>query len=190
MREFEFQPGGKYMLQLALRGFHGSKNRLARAAGMGDVEASFHAATEALWWACALDEQFIARSRPHRNTPGWYELQREQDYSGRVLRGMRYARNRTTHALPMTISEGDFFMEEFTDDFRGLAWQPLEALPEPPDEHRAAEDRSRYGEVLAGRDVEGTLDRAATWFGSLQNDVRANFGDPLPSTRPPWDDGR
>lgn len=187
-REYDLQPAGRFMLGLALRGFHGAMLRFEESAARSDIDHGFLAATEALWWACSLDEQM--RQRPDSNGEPWYEQQREKDWNGQVLRALSYARNRTTHALPMTVDYSDTYSDTFTAGYGTIVWQPLDALPDPPAERPDKAGRARYAAELAGREVAPTLARAAGWFAAVQNDVRAGLSEPLPSTRPPWDDGR
>lgn len=168
------------MRHAALLGFHGAVSRFDRAAGAVDQHRAFIAASEALWWALTLDERF----RQYE----WYRSLREGDQDGAVLQGMAYARNRTTHALPMTIRAADVYSDTYQDSFLVIVWRDLEDLPEPAPEHR--QGRRQYAALLAGREVARSLHSAALWFAKLQNDVRAGFGQPMFSTRPPWDDGR
>ena len=51
------EPSGLQMRQAALYGFHGARIRFLAAAPLGNEVAGFVAASEALWWACTLDEQ-------------------------------------------------------------------------------------------------------------------------------------
>jgi hypothetical protein len=163
------------MLQLALLGFHGALLRFRAAAIQNHAEHGFLAATECLWWACTLDEQLMAKSRGNPDGD-WYEAAREKHYDGQILRGLRYARNRTTHALPMTLEDSP------GEPWPALLWQPLDGLPEPPETNPDAVGAKRYAEQMASNEVRPTLERAARWFAALQNDPRTNMGDPLPGT--------
>ena len=173
-------PSGLQMRQAALYGFHGARIRFLAAAPLGNEVAGFVAASEALWWACTLDEQL--------RTENWYRPLREQQADGRLIQGLAYVRNRTTHALPMTLRSTDPDTEPDGSTYGVIVWRALTELPEPSEHHR--QGQQEYSELIAGKQVAGTLDSVARWFAALQNDMRAGLGEPKKSTRPPWDDGR
>src|SRR5262249_44525312 len=90
------------MLRAALRGFHGARQRLATASLPGaPPEYVFAPLAEALWWTVSVNDGFEELADNGR-TNAWpskqhYQDARDKDPSGRVLVGLRYARDRCGH---------------------------------------------------------------------------------------------
>jgi hypothetical protein len=152
----------RFMLILALRGFHGAR---ARFDGSSAVEA-FIPAGEAVYWACVLDEQ-LNMLEPHR-----YGASAETGRS--IIKGVRYARNRYTHQLPMILHETRGMTLPITMPLRlsEIRWQPASDLPERPGtnkrDNRDDGGREHYIKHLSDKPVRHTLDQIAGWFALVQ----------------------
>ncbi len=90
------------MLRAVLTGFDGARHRLNTAAVPGaPPEAVYVPLAEALWWAVIVDNGFeeLANTGGLHRWPTRKHRQdtRNADRSGRVLVGLRYARDRCGH---------------------------------------------------------------------------------------------
>lgn len=85
-------------ISLAHRGLAGAAWRTLDSARRKHLLSCAVAATEALHWACALDEQL-------RDEEPGYESRRDQDQEGRVLPGLRHVRDRAMHQVIIGTAE-------------------------------------------------------------------------------------
>ncbi len=103
------------------------------------------AATEALHWACALDEQL---KDPQ------YVARRDQDVEGRVLPGLRHVRDRAMHQVIEGTTEDT---RSFFNPREGVmhiassypVWVPSNALPRPAKNHQHPEREAAYEKYVA-----------------------------------------
>jgi hypothetical protein len=121
-----------------------------------DPRAAFAAVGETLWWIVVVDTS-LAESAEGRA----YVVQRTRDPAGRLLIGLRHARNRFAH---------DFNVLEYVDphavlesDPRGFVtiwrWRSLS-----PTRAKGKRGHEEYERRLAGRDVNASLVEALTFL--------------------------
>jgi hypothetical protein len=160
----------QFMLRVALTGFEGARQRfLAHAAPGAAPETVFVPLSEALWWAVSADDGFedLARSQcGYRPNVGNYREARGKDQFGRVLRGLRYARDRCGHQRAL-VAIGDglrlpFVLPAVLGDF--FRWRRSDQLPPPDPRFRSEGLRPDYDSLLAGRPASEALESAAKWF--------------------------
>lgn len=157
------------MLTAALLGFHGAKARHDAALGLGDLPRLLIPLTECTYWACVLDEQL-------RETVGYAKL-RDDHHDGRVIAGMRHARNLNTHRLPLTVrrqSGGVSIPMTIPAVFKSaeVVWQEFEKLPKvlaPYRNRYTLSHEAAYEQFLGNQPTRLTLDAAARWFAAEQN---------------------
>jgi hypothetical protein len=154
------------MLPVALRGFHTARQRYRdhlHSSASPSEEALVISTVEVIYWACTLDEQL-----EHRDT--WYG--QSSDYGRSVLRGVRYARNRATHQLPMLLERRAGFQAPVEAPIRSFefVWLPIDRLPEPGRPPGNGQ-RENYELHLAGKPVRNTINSIADWFAAEQNRV-------------------
>lgn len=136
-------------MALAHRGLTGATWRTLDSARRKHLLSCAVAATEALHWACALDEQLS------KEVAG-YDSRRDQDDEGRVLPGLRHLRDRAMHQDIVGTAQDT---RSFYKPRRGLfhiassfpIWTPAAALPRPAKGHHHAERESAYEECVAER---------------------------------------
>jgi len=100
---------------------------------------------------------------------GAYREARNKDTSGRVLRGVRFARDRCGHQLALAALEAGLRAPLRFPNTPGafFRWRPSDELPLPTDEKRreqAEKIREYYDTWLAGRPAIMTVESAAKWF--------------------------
>ncbi len=147
------------------RGSSGSETtqeRLGRA---------YAAVAEAVWWVAALDEQLAGRyGDPYRDA-------RNEDPNGRVVIGLRWARHRHSHQLPLTIrfEEGAFLPLSLPLRLsRTFLWRPTSELPTGRPSH---EELAAYTAHVAERTAGEPVELALRWFEAVQGQP----GSPLHS---------
>lgn len=100
------------MLGAALKGFEGARQRfLAQATPGVAPESVFVPLSEVLWWIVSADDGFEDLARidaGYRPNVGDYRQSRGKDQDGRVLRGLRYARDRCGHQRALVAVETGF----------------------------------------------------------------------------------
>lgn len=136
-------------MALAHRGLAGAAWRTIDAARRKHLLSCAVAATEALHWACALDEQL------QNEEPG-YESRRDHDPEGRVLRGLRHARDRAMHQVIICTAEDN---RSFFKPRRGIVhiassapvWAPTGTLPKGDKRHHRPSREAAYEEHVAER---------------------------------------
>jgi hypothetical protein len=162
------------MLRAALTGFDGAQQRLSTATVPGaPPESIFVPLAEALWWAVSVNDGFEELADKGR-IDEWpskkdYQKARDKDPSGRVLVGLRYARDRCGHQLALIALEDALRLPTRLPNMLGefYRWRPSEQLPQPQNKihlKRAEEMREDYDTWLAGRPAAMTIESAATWF--------------------------
>jgi hypothetical protein len=168
----DHDPG--FMLRAALAGFDGARHRLNGAAVPGvPPESVYVPLAEALWWAVIVDNGFeeLADARELSNWPTkkQYQDARNTDPSGRVLVGLRYARDRCGHQPALIALEDGLRLPFRLPNAFGVSfrWLPSDQLPQPQQKNhqkRAKEMRPAYNTWLAGRPAAMTVESAAMWF--------------------------
>lgn len=107
------------------------------------------AATQALHWACALDEQL-------RDEAAGYETRRNRDLDGRVLLGLRHVRDRAMHQVIIGTAEDT---RSFFKPRRGVlhiassypVWAPTHTLPKPEKRYYHPRREASYEEYVGYR---------------------------------------
>lgn len=115
-------------MSLAHRGLTGAAWRTLYSMQRKHILSSAVAATEAVNWVCALDEQL-------RKEDGGYVVRRDGDEEGQVIPGLRYARDRSMHQVVICTSED---ARSFYRPRRGVVyiassfpiWAPTDSLPD------------------------------------------------------------
>jgi hypothetical protein len=136
-------------MSLAHQGLAAAAWRTLDAARRKHLLSCAVAATEALHWACALDEQL-------RDEDTGYEARRDQDREGQVLTGLRHIRDRAMHQVIIGTAEDT---RSFFKPRRGVVhiassypiWTPASTLPSPEKRHRHPQRESSYEEHVAER---------------------------------------
>lgn len=141
-------------------------------------ELVFVPLAEALWWMVSLDDAFeeLASEGVGWADRGAYRDARDKDASGRVLLGVRYARDRCGHQLAMAALEDGLTPPLQLPNTSGafFRWRPSGQLPQPADGRRrqqAERIRQHYDRWLAGRPAQMTLDDVARRFGHATSQV-------------------
>ncbi|MGW1617767.1 hypothetical protein [Streptomyces sp. NPDC002172] len=150
------------MLSVALHGFHLARQRYLNDLGSGHPEEQLIiSAMEVIYWSCTLDEQLERRDPVYRDSG---------EYGRSVMKGVRYARNRGTHQLPMLLERREGIQPPITPPLRveEIVWLPLAQLPQP-DRPPGRGQQENYELHLAGRPVRHTVDAIAAWFAAEQN---------------------
>lgn len=135
--------------------FEGLRRSVDSLQALGWIEAHI-ALGQALWWSCLLDETCFT-------DPG-YEAMRDADGFGRVLPGLRYARNAMAHGAAPVRSLPTFSL---TGDRQPYEWLPVDLLDlyaPPKCTRRTPMERATYAEAVAGRPLESPLQAALSWF--------------------------
>jgi hypothetical protein len=163
----------RFMLRAALAGFDGARDRFHVAAVPGArPELVFVPLAEALWWAVSVDDGF--KELAERQGLGWankgaYRNDRDNDPDGRVLEGVRYARDRCGHQLALAALEGELTLPFHLPNTLGPAfrWRPSDQFPQPTDKNafaNAEKKRPCYDTWLAKRPASMAVESAAKWF--------------------------
>ena len=115
----------------------------------------------ALLWVCALDEQFWSESA--------YISTRNVDVDGRVISGMRFARDRAAHGIEVVSSEGGLRYPLFTDGTLDYSpeWMPRNSMQTEPPRERT-EQITSYDRYLIGTSLYDTFASAERWFERMQ----------------------
>lgn len=164
----------KFMLQIALKGFAAAYDRLIPVwRTNADVEEIFIPLLEALWWTVTVDDGFeslASNGQGNRPNLGNYRNARDTDVDGRVLRALRYARDRCGHqralmtrvrlpTIPLTIP---FVLGPV------ICWRPSADLPPPDPRFGNPTLQNEYDRLLAGQFAEAALGSARRWFDQEQ----------------------
>lgn len=147
-------------IELALRGYRQAVMRYEETKEQieDDTNAVLLPVIEALWWARAADERYA------KAFPRMYHDARSRDMDGRVLRGVRYVRNRCGHEQALVIvREGVRFPIRFPLLWGpAVRWKRLAQLPQPDDLTKGGEDD--YEAHLAGDAAHQTFEKISAWF--------------------------
>lgn len=137
-------------MSLAHQGLVGAAWRTLDAARRKHLLSCAVAATEALNWLCALDEQLEKGSTGYKN-------RRNQDMDGSVLLGLRHIRDRATHQVVICTAQDvrSFFNPARSGVFHIASsypiWTPAEMLPKAEERHRIEKREKAYAEHIAER---------------------------------------
>lgn len=142
-------------IDLARAAFVAAHNRFGLAHASGSHAQWYAALGETLWWVFAIDEHYRHRNQ-HR-----YEVFRDADDNGRVIAGLRLARNRVGHELSALLVDPRSSGSGVSLD--QLRWKTLEALPPAGDRERPGQ-RAAYVELLAGEPARYALRRSNRFF--------------------------
>jgi hypothetical protein len=176
-------------MALAHRGLAGTSWRTFDAARRKRLLSCAIAATEFVHWLCALDEQL-------REGDTGYEKRRDKDEDGRVIPGLRHARDRAMHQVVVCAAED---VRGFFNPRRGVLhiatsypiWAPTATLPLAEGKHHKPELMTAYEEYVAERkawqpifkalefmtrELTGKLELVSidqpTWFEELTDEER------------------
>jgi hypothetical protein len=160
----------QFMLRAALMGFESAQQRFRTKATPGTApEEVFVPLTEALWWAVSADDGFedlARRGCGYRPNVGNYREARGKDQFGRVLPGLRYARDRCGHQRALVAVEDElrlpFALPAVLGEF--FRWRSSDQLPPADPKFRSEGLRPDYDDLLAGRPASEALESAAKWF--------------------------
>lgn len=122
----------------------------------------------ALLWICALDEQFV--SEPS------YKSRRSKDADGRVIEGLRFARNRVAHGGDIVVADGGLEYPLFggpggTMEFGPQTWMRAERMRTVGKDQGPASERAAYDAHVAGRLVSDPLNDALRWFERMEQNA-------------------
>lgn len=164
----------KFMLEVALLGFDCARQRFLATSRLGAApDHVFVPLTEALWWTVSADDGFadLADSGAIASWPSKadYRAARNRDTSGRVLAGLRYARDRCGHQLALVAVEDRLRFPFGLPNTTGQAfrWRPSAQIPQPAEpgrQNQAQRWRPSYDSLLAGRPAAMAVESAAMWF--------------------------
>lgn len=119
-------------------------------------------------WACVIDEALA------EHLGQLYKDARETDSKGRVLDGLRLARNAILHGQTFALNSGQPFPEDFPQFSGPPVWKSYVELTEDwtPRNKGPAQDRLRatYEAEVAGRDIGAPLWDAREWLGKVADD--------------------
>ncbi len=147
-------------IRLALVGLGEATQRLAGAIDQRDRVHLFTAIGEALAWLNSADE-VLEKAKPGGAA---YRKLRDDDEEGKVVRGLRWARNQNLHALVAVheIGGGMGFPLTFPMNFSyRVFWQSPDELP--PTERPQPHNEEAYRRI-AGQMVLGTLRQASSFL--------------------------
>lgn len=142
-----------------------------RSVGWNYPVGAFVAIGEMLWWIGVVDEQL------RTNYPVIYEasLAEEPEPTRHLLSGLRYVRNRITHAVDWV----SYAAATATNPSGFEAVWTWTSLPPRADGQHAAK-HADYEAVVAGRSVSDTLMQASLVLGTIANRVRTSYSTPEP----------
>jgi hypothetical protein len=153
-------------LKLALVGFRSAKTRHDGARAIRDLDSSYTSMFEATMWVTAINDQletFYGQS---------YGTARDQDRYGVVILGVRWARNRHAHQLPITldVDQTPFFGggKGIISLSVGMRWRKVSELPAPDPRHPDQKGENKYRAHLEGRNTGKTLAACDLWFAELE----------------------
>ncbi|PYI37089.1 hypothetical protein CVS30_17130 [Arthrobacter psychrolactophilus] len=135
-------------MALAHRGLTGAAWRTLDATRRKHLLSCAVAATEALHWLCAIDEQLEKGSTD-------YKSRRNHDTDGSVLLGLRHVRDRAMHQVVICTAED--VRSFFNPPPGGLfyiassypIWTPVEMLPLAEERHRNEKREKAYAVQVA-----------------------------------------
>lgn len=139
-------------MSLAHQGMTGAAWRALDAARRKRLLSCAIAATEAINWACSLDEQLNAEDPAYRD-------RRDSHSDGCSLPGLRYARDRVMHQVIVTAAEDNrSFFDPGPGGVAHIAssypvWARTTSLPEPTGRHKHEDRKDAYEAHIAERGV-------------------------------------
>lgn len=147
--------------ELARKGIFDAIERTRAAAQMENPLSFFTGVAESLWWITTLDE---ALRTTHAAED--YETRRDSDPVGRVIPGLRYARDRLVHdAFATGMQSNPLLPESVPPPWR---WRHLndpelpKFVPQSPWGREVA--LPIYEDLLAESDILEILDKAASFL--------------------------
>jgi hypothetical protein len=156
-----------YLLRWAEAGLEEACEKFSAALKAGDAQREYTAAAEALAWIVALDDEHAERMGPKKAT---YQKARDADPDGVVIRGLRWARNRSLHQLARLLTRGPEAPFLPWEPAGRLHWAPRALVRgrAQPEEHRdkpqtKALERA-YDSAVRDRPAAVVLDRARRWL--------------------------
>jgi hypothetical protein len=157
----------KRALTFALAGFRAAKQRHQDASNRRSKQDAYISLAEAAWWICAIDEHL------ERLYGESYRTARQQDENGDVIVGIRWARDRHTHQLPVTLDDDPtpFFGggKGIIDLNAGIRWRALAELPAvAPKYDSEGKKTAAYASRLAGHGTWKALELCDRWFTKLE----------------------
>lgn len=175
----------EFLLQgWVLLAFESASQRLTVEREIGP--AAYAAVGEALFWACVADEGYESLiGARYRDAPS-------ADYNGRLLGGIKWVRNRSTHQRAIVLdqhfgAELDAMRLDLAqlDSRTHLKWRPSDDIP--PGRHDAG--REVYDKRLSGHPVSEAVEACRSWYyGLVLNEVTNAAGmstGNLPGLPPP-----
>lgn len=164
----------RLMVRAALEGFEAARQRLDAVAAPGArPDAVFAPLAEALWWTVSandgIEDLAEGGALERWSSKSAYREERDRDSSGRVLAGLRYARDRCGHQLALAALEDGLRLPFRLPNTTGMffRWRPSDNLPQPRNkQHREQADKMRpaYDTWLSGNPATMTITSAARWF--------------------------
>jgi hypothetical protein len=160
-------PEDSRRIRLALVGFRDAKSRHHEARTVRDVDHAYTSVVEAAMWVIAINDQLTTLYSQS------YESARNRDPYGAVIQGVRWARNRHAHQLPVTVDEDQTpFFGGGKGIFSlsvGMRWRKVSELPPPNPKHPDETGERMYRTHLEGQNTGKTLDRCDRWFSELES---------------------
>ncbi|MBT2207029.1 hypothetical protein [Actinomadura sp. NEAU-AAG7] len=156
----------EFMLVTALVGFAAARDRFLAAAGVRDASAAevFVPLTEALWWTVSVDDGFEAKAA----NLGAFRQARDTDPDGKVLRGLRWVRDRCGHqrALAADYGGGRSYPRAYPFSYLPwtFRWRPVAELPRPHPKFDNPTLEAEYVRHLVGKPAADTVKAASAWF--------------------------
>ncbi|MFF2080561.1 hypothetical protein ACFVXG_38085 [Kitasatospora sp. NPDC058162] len=149
------------LVGIAFDGFNQARVRLTRTI---EETTNLYTVTvptmETAYWARALDEQLVKADLAYRAA--------RQQPEGTVIRGLQWLRNRTTHALPLTLRAVGGLSAPITVPITlqplSIIWHHADQLPPEEPNHTSPAGRSAYNTAFAHKPLLGPLDDVAQWF--------------------------
>ena len=135
------------VLDLAFQSLESALKRHMDAREQMELGDAFASAAETLWWICTIDDHLGGKGSP-------YAKARDADPAGKYIPGLRWVRDRFTHALPLTTDEDltPFFPGPGADYFlhisAGFIWRDTAEIPNNP---KFEYGRDCYDDLVAGR---------------------------------------
>lgn len=165
-------------LKLALAGFRSARDRVDQAitAVKADSPESGDAShailipvMEALWWARSVDEEFLKEYGPA------YTSSRQANPNGRLMDGIRYARNRGGHQRAVAVVNRGWTLPLRLPFVIGThpRWRRAEELPSADNPHHES-GKDVYQNSMAGDPVAITLRHVNEWFTEAESTLRTS----------------
>lgn len=146
--------------RVALRGLSENALRI----GDADAETAIIATGQALFWACALDDR-LARN-------GGYRSDREQDPDGRLLIGLRPARNAFAHGVAVVMFPSMHLPAKRHIVVRAPRWAQFSSVRAGLDKDPGAKALSIWDDSLAEKNAAATMHVVHAWLDAVVDRYR------------------